>query len=122
MGLYFIALIPTSGMTAAWTGLANGDLESALVAMAVNLLAAVAILPVYLSVLIPGSVGFDPTALYRQLAQVVVAAETLPLTDEHSRCFRHSTQSLSGRNFCFPPYGTRVRTVLWVLYTSLLIA
>jgi ACR3 family arsenite efflux pump ArsB len=72
VGLYFIALIPTSGMTAAWTGLANGDLESALVAMAVNLLAAIAILPAYLSLLIPGSVGFDPTALYRQLAQVVV--------------------------------------------------
>jgi ACR3 family arsenite efflux pump ArsB len=72
VGLYFIALIPTSGMTAAWTGLADGDLESALVAMAVNLLAAVAILPVYLSLMIPGSVGFEPTALYRQLAQVVV--------------------------------------------------
>ena len=72
VGLYFIALIPTSGMTAAWTGLADGDLETALVAMAVNLLAAVAVLPAYLSVLIPGSVGFDPSALYRQLAQVVV--------------------------------------------------
>jgi Arsenite efflux pump ACR3 and related permeases len=72
VGLYFIALIPTSGMTAAWTGLADGDLETALVAMAVNLLVAVAILPLYLSVLIPGSVGFDPSALYRQLAQVVV--------------------------------------------------
>ncbi len=52
-------------MTAAWTWLADGDLESALVAMAVNLLAAVAILPVYLSVMIPGSVGSEPTALYR---------------------------------------------------------
>ncbi|ESS11746.1 MAG: arsenite efflux pump ACR3 related permease [uncultured archaeon A07HR60] len=72
IGLYFIALIPTSGMTAAWTGLANGDLESALVAMAVNLLLAVAILPVYLTVLIPASVGFDATALYRQLALVIV--------------------------------------------------
>jgi ACR3 family arsenite transporter len=72
VGLYFIALIPTSGMTAAWTGLADGDLEAALVAMAVNLLAAVAILPAYLSVLVPASVAFDPTALYRQLAQVVV--------------------------------------------------
>lgn len=72
IGLYFIALIPTSGMTAAWTGLADGDLEAALVAMAVNLLAAVAILPAYLSVLVPGSVTFDPTALYRQLATVVV--------------------------------------------------
>jgi ACR3 family arsenite efflux pump ArsB len=72
VGLYFIALIPTSGMTAAWTGLAGGDLESALVAMAVNLLAAIAILPVYLSVLVPGSVSFDPSSLYRQLAQVIV--------------------------------------------------
>ncbi len=72
IGLYFIALIPTSGMTAAWTGLANGDLESALVAMAVNLLVAVAILPMYLSVLIPASVGFDPSALYSQLAQVII--------------------------------------------------
>ncbi|ERG94219.1 arsenic resistance protein [Haloquadratum walsbyi] len=71
VGLYFIALIPTSGMTAAWTGLADGDLEVALVAMAVNLLAAVAILPAYLSVLVPASVAFDPTALYQQLAQVV---------------------------------------------------
>ncbi|ELZ46963.1 transporter [Halorubrum coriense DSM 10284] len=72
VGLYFIALIPTSGMTAAWTGLANGDLESALVAMAVNLLVAVAVLPTYLAALIPASVGFDPTALYGQLARVVV--------------------------------------------------
>ena len=72
VGLYFIALLPTSGMTAAWTGLADGDLEAALVAMAVNLLVAVAVLPAYLSVLVPASVSFDPGQLYRQLAQVVV--------------------------------------------------
>ncbi len=72
VGLYLVALIPTSGMTAAWTGLADGDLETALVAMAVNLLAAVAVLPVYLSVLVPADVGFEPTRLYRQLALVVV--------------------------------------------------
>jgi len=71
IGLYLIALIPTSGMTAAWTGLAGGDLEAALVAIAVNLVAAVAILPLYLSALIGGDVGFDPNALYRQLAIVV---------------------------------------------------
>jgi ACR3 family arsenite efflux pump ArsB len=72
IGLYFIALIPTSGMTAAWTGLADGDLEAALVAMSVNLLAAVGVLPLYLSALIPGNVGFDPSALYQQLAFIVV--------------------------------------------------
>ncbi|MEF8779205.1 MAG: bile acid:sodium symporter [Haloferacaceae archaeon] len=71
VGLYFIALIPTSGMTAAWTGLAGGDLEGALVAMAVNLLAAVVLLPLYLSALLEQGVGFDPAALYRQLALIV---------------------------------------------------
>jgi len=71
-GLYMIALIPTSGMTAAWTGLAGGDLEAALVALALNLLVAVLVLPLYLSVLVGGTGMFDPMALYRQLAIVVV--------------------------------------------------
>lgn len=71
-GLYMIALIPTSGMTAAWTGLAGGDLEAALVALALNLLVAVLVLPLYLSVLVGGTELFDPMALYRQLAVVVV--------------------------------------------------
>lgn len=71
IGLYLIALIPTSGMTAAWTGLAGGDLEAALVAIAVNLVVAVFVLPLYLSALLGDAVGFDPNALYRQLAIVV---------------------------------------------------
>jgi ACR3 family arsenite efflux pump ArsB len=73
VGLYLIALIPTSGMTAAWTGLADGDLEAALVAMAANLLAAVVVLPAYLSLLVGDGVAFDPGALYRQMALFVVA-------------------------------------------------
>ena len=72
IGLYLIALIPTSGMTAAWTGLAGGDLEAALVAIAVNLVAAVFILPIYLSTLIGGAIDFNAATLYRQLAIVVV--------------------------------------------------
>jgi len=35
--VHFIPLIPTSEMTAAWTGLANEDRESTLVAMAIDL-------------------------------------------------------------------------------------
>lgn len=72
IGLYLIALIPTSGMTAAWTGLAGGDLEAALVAIAVNLVAAVFILPLYLSWLVGGGVEFEAGTLYRQLAIVVI--------------------------------------------------
>lgn len=71
-GLYMIALIPTSGMTAAWTGLAGGDLEAALVALASNLPVAVLVPPLYLSALVGGTELFDPVALYRQLAIAVV--------------------------------------------------
>jgi hypothetical protein len=59
-------------MTAVRTGLVDGDLEAALVVMAVNLLAAVAILPLHLPVLGPATISFGPAELYRQLAQVVV--------------------------------------------------
>lgn len=71
VGLYLIALIPTSGMTAAWTGLAKGDLNSALIMMAVNLIVAVFVLPIYLDALVSGTVQFDPRALFVQLAKVV---------------------------------------------------
>ncbi len=83
VGLYFIALIPTSGMTAAWTGLAGGDLEASLVAVAVNLIAAVLVLPTYLSFLVQGAVDFDPASLYRQLAVVVVVPMALGTAIRH---------------------------------------
>lgn len=71
VGIYLIALVPTSGMTAAWTGLADGDLNSALIAMAVNLILAVFLLPIYLDVLLDASVTFYPMKLFKQLVKVV---------------------------------------------------
>jgi Arsenite efflux pump ACR3 and related permeases len=59
-------------VTAAWTGLTDGELEGASRAMAVNLLAAV-LLPAYLSGLVSGDIAVDPAALYRQLGIVVAA-------------------------------------------------
>jgi len=101
-GLYMIALIPTSGMTAAWTGLAGGDLEAALVALAVNLLLAVLVLPLYLSVLVGGTGMFEPMALYRQLAIVVVVPM---IAGNLTRRYLLSRYDPSGFNSLKPVFG-----------------
>ena len=71
IGIYLIALLPTSGMTAAWTGIAKGNLNTALVLIAVNLLLSIFILPIYLKFLIAEGVLFDPMELFTQLIQIV---------------------------------------------------
>lgn len=72
VGIYLIALLPTSGMTAAWTGLAKGNLNTALVLIAVNLLLSIFILPVYLKLLVAQSVPFSPVELFKQLIFIVL--------------------------------------------------
>ena len=62
IGLYLISLLPTSGMTAAWTGMARGNLNTALVIIAVNLLLSIFILPFYLKFMVGQAVPFDPHA------------------------------------------------------------
>ena len=73
VGLYLVALLPTSGMTAAWTGMAKGNLNTALVIIAVNLLLSIFILPMYLKFMVGQSVPFDPVHIFKQLLLIVVA-------------------------------------------------
>lgn len=73
VGVYLIALLPTSGMTAAWTGMAKGNLNTALVIIAVNLLLSIFLLPIYLKLLVGQAVPFDPMHIFKQLLYIVVA-------------------------------------------------
>ena len=73
VGLYLIALLPTSGMTAAWTGMAKGNLNTALVIIATNLLLSIFLLPVYLKLLVGQAVPFNPMHIFNQLLYIVVA-------------------------------------------------
>ncbi|ODS42083.1 MAG: transporter [Candidatus Altiarchaeales archaeon IMC4] len=72
VGIYLIALLPTSGMTAAWTGLAKGNLNTALVLISVNLLLSIFALPVYLNFLIAEEVSFNPMELFTKLIEIVL--------------------------------------------------
>ncbi len=73
VGIYLIALLPTSGMTAAWTGMARGNLNTALVIIAVNLLLSIFLLPLYLKMMVGAAVPFDPMHIFSQLLYIVLA-------------------------------------------------
>ncbi len=60
VGMLLIGLIPTSGMTASWTGLAGGKVQTALVMMAINLLISIIMIPIYMKLFL-GQVIDTPT-------------------------------------------------------------
>lgn len=72
VGLLLIALIPTSGMTASWTGLAGGSVQTALVMMVINLLVSLIAIPIYMNGLFGTVVSLPTAAILTSLVKVVV--------------------------------------------------
>lgn len=72
MGLLLMGLLPTSGMTASWTGIARGNLKMSLVMMSVNLLVAIGMIPLYMNWILGEIVAFDGLIILKSLIQVVV--------------------------------------------------
>lgn len=71
LGLLILSVLPTSGMTASWTGLSGGNLKLSLTIMSSNLLLSIIILPIYLSLFSSG-VTVETMAIVQSLLKVVV--------------------------------------------------
>lgn len=50
--MLLIGLIPTSGMSASWTGIAGGKVQNAVIMMSVNLVVSIFMIPIYMQILI----------------------------------------------------------------------
>ncbi|MBO8127295.1 MAG: arsenic resistance protein [Firmicutes bacterium] len=72
VGLLLISLVPTSGMTASWTGLAKGNMKAALVIISANLLLAIVFIPVYLKLFLGKVVVIETIQILRSLLMVVL--------------------------------------------------
>lgn len=72
IGLILLSLLPTSGMTASWTGLAGGNLKLSLAIMSSNLLLSIGILPLYLSIIDTGDVVIKTGLVFASLIKIVV--------------------------------------------------
>lgn len=72
VGIILIGLIPTSGMTASWTGLAKGNLQLSLVMVSVNLLLSIIMIPLYMKVFVGELVTIDTVIILNSLLKVVI--------------------------------------------------
>lgn len=72
VALYLIALLPTSGMTIAWTGLAKGNIMTALIMVSFNLLLSIPLLPIYMKFMLGTSVNVDAVQIIQELVKFVV--------------------------------------------------
>eukprot|EP00764_Aduncisulcus_paluster_P001161 gnl/Carplike_NY0171/1165_a1579_803.p1 GENE.gnl/Carplike_NY0171/1165_a1579_803~~gnl/Carplike_NY0171/1165_a1579_803.p1 ORF type:complete len:309 (-),score=-16.72 gnl/Carplike_NY0171/1165_a1579_803:158-1084(-) len=72
LGMILIGLIPTSGMTASWTGLAGGRVQTAVVMMTVNLLISMAAIPIYLNLFMASQIEINTFSIVLSLLRVVV--------------------------------------------------
>lgn len=72
VGLLLAGLLPTSGMTISWTGMAGGNLPAAIKMTVLGLILGSVLTPVYLIVLAGARVPVDLVAVFRQIAVIVV--------------------------------------------------
>lgn len=72
VGFILISLIPTSGMTASWTGIAKGNMKSALLMISTNLLLAIVMIPLYMKLFLGATVPIDIMQIVSSLFKVVI--------------------------------------------------
>lgn len=72
VGIILIGLIPTSGMTASWTGLAKGNLQLSLIMISVNLLLSVIMIPIYMNLFLGDLVSINIMVILNSLLKVVI--------------------------------------------------
>lgn len=72
VGIILIGLIPTSGMTASWTGLAKGNLQLSLIMISVNLLLSVLTIPIYMNLFLGDLVAIKIMVVLNSLLKVVI--------------------------------------------------
>lgn len=71
-GMLVMSILPTSGMTASWTGLSGGNLKFSLAVMSSNLLLSIVFLPLYLGLLNNTGMTVETSVIMGSLLKVVV--------------------------------------------------
>jgi predicted Na+-dependent transporter len=71
LGLLLAGLVPTSGMTISWTGLARGNVAAAVKMTVIGLTLGSIATPLYVGALLGEAVAVDLPAVFRQIAVIV---------------------------------------------------
>lgn len=72
LGLLLASLLPTSGMTISWTGMANGNMAAAVKMTVFGLLIGSILTPIYIKVLMGTTIEIPMAKIFKQIMVVVV--------------------------------------------------
>jgi len=100
LGLLLASLLPTSGMTISWTGMARGNVPAAIKMTVLGLLLGSLLTPVYIHVLMGATIDIPMARIFRQIALLVV----LPLL------LGHATQRLLIRRYGQEAFDTSLKS------------
>ena len=118
LGLLLAALLPTSGMTIAWTGFAKGNVAAAIKMTVVGLILGSLATPFYLQWLMGAVVPVDLAAVFLQIALVVLLPMVLGQATREWLVRRHGRERFK-KEWAprFPPLSTL--GVLGVVFVAL---
>jgi len=107
VGLLLTGLLPTSGMTISWTGMAGGNLPAAIKMTVLGLILGSILTPFYLMTLAGARVPIDLTAIFMQIAVIVILPLVAGQITRYVLIGRHGMQGFQ-KDWAprFPPFST----------------
>lgn len=107
IGLLLAALLPTSGMTISWTGLARGNLGAAVKMTVIGLILGSLATPFYLQFLMGAVLPVDLGAVFRQIAFIVFLPMLAGFLTQRHLVHRHGRPAFQQKYApLFPPFST----------------
>ncbi len=89
LGLLLMGVLPTSGMTIAWTGMAKGNKTAAIRMTVVGLLLGAALTPLYTSVLLGSKIELPLAKISSQILIIVILPLVLGYATQRGLIFRY---------------------------------
>lgn len=106
VGLFLIGVLPTSGMTISWTGLAKGNKEAAIKMVVFGLIIGALAAPLYTKVFMGATIDVDMLHMFQQIALFVFIPLILGFLTQHYGQKRVGRQVWNQRiKPRFPPFS-----------------
>lgn len=118
LALLLTALLPTSGMTISWTGLAKGNVPAAVKMTVIGLVAGSLLAPLYLKALLGAVVEIPVGQVALQIALIVFLPMALGRVTQRVLVARHGAERFNAHHkLKFPPWSTL--GVLGIVFVSM---
>ncbi len=107
LGLLLTGLLPTSGMTISWTGMAKGNIEAAVKMTVIGLILGSVLAPLYIQMLLGASIEIDMAGIFRQIAIIVFLPLVLGNITQRFLISRYGKERYQSEiKQKFPPFST----------------